>query len=77
DWLTFYPEKILFGTNAVVLSDLIGAEETYWLATETGRQALALALSEMVQEEHCDEAEALHMARLVLHDNAAKLYGVP
>ncbi|MBI3798875.1 MAG: amidohydrolase family protein [Deltaproteobacteria bacterium] len=77
DWLTFYPEKILFGTNAVVLSDLIGAEETYWLATETGRQALALALSEMVQEGHCDEAEALHMARLVLHDNAAKLYGLP
>ena len=77
EWLTFYPEKVLFGTNAVVLSEVIGAEETYWLATETGRQALALALSEMVQEGRCDEAEALRMARFVLHDNAAKLYGLP
>jgi hypothetical protein len=76
-WLTFYPEKILFGTDAVVVDEVIGAEETYWLATETIRQALALALSEMVQEGRCDEAEALRMARLVLHDNAAKLYGLP
>ena len=77
DWLTFYPEKILFGTDAMVVDDVIGAEETYWLATETVRQALALALSEMVQDGRCDEAEALRMARLVLHDNAAKLYGLP
>jgi hypothetical protein len=77
EWLTLYPEKILFGTDAEVFSDAIGAEETYWLATETGRQALALALSEMVQEGRCDEAEALRLARLVLHDNAATLYGLP
>lgn len=76
EWLTLYPDKVLFGTDAVILNDLIGAEETYWLAAETGRQALALALSEMVQEGRCDEAEALHLARLVLHDNAAKLYGL-
>jgi hypothetical protein len=77
DWLTFSPEKILFGTDAASISDLVGAEETYWLAAETGRQALALALSEMVQEGRCDEAEALRLARLVLHDNAARLYGLP
>jgi uncharacterized protein len=77
DWLAFYPEKILFGTGAFALNDLVGAEETYWLATETGREALALALSEMVQEGRCDETEALRLARLVLHDNAAKLYGLP
>ncbi|MBI3303904.1 MAG: amidohydrolase family protein [Deltaproteobacteria bacterium] len=77
EWLALYPEKILFGTDAEVFSDLIGAEETYWLAAETGRQALALALSEMTQEGRCDEIEALRLARLVLHDNAAKLYGLP
>jgi hypothetical protein len=77
DWLTFSPEKILFSTDAASISDLVGAEETYWLAAETGRQALALALSEMVQEGRCDEAEALRLARLVLHDNAARLYGLP
>jgi hypothetical protein len=77
EWLTFYPEQVLFGTDAVIFSDVVGAEETYWIATETGRQALALALSEMVQEGRCDETEALRLARLVLHDNAAKLYGLP
>ena len=77
EWLTFYPEKVLFGTGAVIFSDVVGAEETYWIAAETGRQALALALSEMVQEGRCDETEALRLARLVLHDNAAKLYGLP
>jgi predicted TIM-barrel fold metal-dependent hydrolase len=77
EWLTFAPEKILFGTDAVVIDEVIGAEETYWLATETARQALALALSEMVQEGRCDEAEARRMARLLLHDNAAQLYGLP
>jgi hypothetical protein len=77
EWLTFYPEKILFGTDAIIISDLIGAEETYWLAAETGRQALTLALAEMVQEGRFDETEALRLARLVLHDNAAKLYGLP
>ena len=76
-WLMFAPEKILFGTDAIVIDEVVGAEETYWLATETIRQALALALSEMVQEGRCDEAEAVRMARLLLHDNAAKLYGLP
>jgi hypothetical protein len=76
-WLTFAPEKILFGTDAAVIDEVVGAEETYWLATETIRQALAFALSEMVQEGRCDEGEAVRMARLILHDNAAKLYGLP
>jgi predicted TIM-barrel fold metal-dependent hydrolase len=76
-WLSFYPEKIIFGTDASGISDLIDAEEAYWLATEGGRHALALALSDMVQEKRCDEAEALRLARLLLHDNAAKLYGLP
>jgi predicted TIM-barrel fold metal-dependent hydrolase len=76
-WLSFYPEKILFGTDATGVSDLIDAEEAYWLAAEWGRHALALALSDMVREQHCDEAEALRLARLVLRGNAAKLYGLP
>lgn len=77
DWLSFYPEKVLFGTEAAILSDIIEAEETYWLAAESGRQALTLALSAMIDEKRCDEAEALRLARLLLRDNAAKLYGLP
>lgn len=77
EWLTLYPEKILFGTGAAIINDQIGVEESYWLATETGRHALALALSEMVQEGRCDEAQALHFARLVLRENAATVYRLP
>jgi predicted TIM-barrel fold metal-dependent hydrolase len=77
EWLSFYPEKILFGTDATIISDIIDVEEAYWLATESGRQGLALALSEMVEEKRCDEVEALRLARLILHDTAAKLYGLP
>lgn len=77
EWLSLYPEKILFGTDARVISDLVDAEEMYWLATESGRQALALALTAMVHEKRCDEAEALRLARLLLRDNAAKLYRLP
>jgi hypothetical protein len=77
EWLSLYPEKILFGTDAKGVSDLVDAEEMYWLATESGRHALALALTSMVQEKRCSEAEALRLARLLLHDNAAKLYGLP
>jgi uncharacterized protein len=77
EWLSLYPEKILFGTEAGVVSDLVDAEEMYWLAAESGRQALALALTAMIEEKRCDEAEALRFARLLLHDNAAKLYRLP
>ena len=76
EWLSFYPEKILFGTDATIVSDIIDVEEAYWLATESGRQGLALALTEMVEEKRCDEVEALRLARLILHDTAAKLYGL-
>ncbi len=68
EWLSFYPEKILFGTDATIVSDIIDVEEAYWLATESGRQGLALALTEMVEEKRCDEAGsaalgATHTAR--------------
>jgi len=76
EWLSLHPEKILFGTGATVINEQIGTEETYWLATESSRQALALALSEMVQEGRCDEAQALHFARLMLRENAVSVYGL-
>ena len=77
EWLSSYPEKILFGTDARIVSDIIDAEEAYWLATDSGRRALALALTEMVKENRCDELEALRFARLMLYDTAAKLYRLP
>jgi predicted TIM-barrel fold metal-dependent hydrolase len=77
EWLMLYPEKILFGTDAFVINEVVGAEETYWLAVESGLQALASALSQLVQEGHCTEEEAVLRARLMLQENAATLYGLP
>jgi len=37
---------------------------------------LALALTGMMNDGEIDRAHALELAHLVLHDNAAKLYGL-
>ena len=74
-WLTQWPEKILFGTDATPNTDATGWEETGWLATESAREALAIALDGMVQDHEISRAQALNIARMVLRDNAKRLYG--
>ena len=76
DWLSTYPEHVLFGTDATPVSDRINWEETGWVATTTARQALAIALSGMINDGEIDRARARDLARLALHDNARKLYGL-
>lgn len=77
DWLEWYPEKVMFGTDLYPGNspeydwDSIG----YLIAT-TGRQALALALTGMMQDGEISRARALQLAHMVLFDNAAKLYGL-
>jgi uncharacterized protein len=73
-WLELFPDKIVFGSDTFPLTDAIGAEETYWLATESARHALAAALAEMVSEKEITEAQAMQMAQSYLHDTAAKIY---
>lgn len=74
-WLSLYPEKILFASDAFPFNEAVGAEETYWLAVRSARTALAAALAEMVSEGALSEARALELAQFYLHDNAARLYG--
>jgi hypothetical protein len=75
-WISLYPEKIMFASDAFPFNDAVGAEETFWLAVRSARTAVAAALAEMVSEGAVTEARALELARLYLHDNAARLYGV-
>jgi predicted TIM-barrel fold metal-dependent hydrolase len=75
NWLEYYPEKILFGTDATPSFGEVGWEETGWLATETARQALALALTAMINDGEITKERAVELARLVLRENAKKLYG--
>ena len=75
-WLWAFPEKVLFGTDAFTMSPLRGWEEMGWLATRTGREALALALTKMMAAGEITRPRAEEVARLVLRDNAIKLYGL-
>jgi len=72
--LTLFPDKMMYGSDAFPFNDALGAEESFWLAAHTTRTALAAALAELVGERAITEDKALELARLYLHDNAAKLY---
>jgi hypothetical protein len=75
NWMEFYPDKVLFGTDAFSFGPEVDWGEVAWLSNTTARQALALALTGMMNDGEIDRARAMELARMVLHDNAAKLYG--
>ena len=74
-WLSFIPEKVLFGTDALPTGPDSGWEVLAWLTAHTGREALTLALLGMVQDHEISEDRALALAHAVLRDNALKVYG--
>jgi predicted TIM-barrel fold metal-dependent hydrolase len=74
-WLSQWPEKILFGTDATPNTDETSWEETGWIASQTAREALAIALTGMIQDGEITRARASELARMALRDNAKKLYG--
>jgi len=74
-WISLYPERIMFGSDAFPFNDAVGAEETFWLAARSARTAVAAALAELVAEGAFNEEKAVELARMYLHDNAARLYG--
>ena len=73
--LTLFPDKMMYGSDAFPFSEVLGAEESFWLAARTTRTGLAAALAELVEEGAVSEPKALELARNYLHDNAARLYG--
>jgi predicted TIM-barrel fold metal-dependent hydrolase len=77
NWLESYPDKVLFGTDAFAFGPAVDWGELAWLSNTTARQALALALTGMMNDGEITRERASELARMVLHDNAAKLYGLP
>ena len=73
--LELYPNKVLFGTDGYPYSPSMGWEESTWLAARTARTAIALALTGMLRDGDIDLPRAEKLAHMVLHDNAATLYG--
>jgi predicted TIM-barrel fold metal-dependent hydrolase len=76
EWLEWYPEKVLYGTDLAP-----GPPEQDWdvigySTNRTARQALAIALTGMMNDKEISRAQALNLARMVLRENAIKLYGL-
>jgi hypothetical protein len=74
DWLEVRPEKVLFGTDAVKFSPLEDWEEVAWLSTNASRNALAVALTDMMNDRQITYDRALELAKMVLRTNALRLY---
>jgi predicted TIM-barrel fold metal-dependent hydrolase len=76
-WLEFAPEKLLFGTDTFAGSDpQYGWDTVAWQTSHNAREALALALTGMMQDGEITRAQTLQFAHMVLHGNAEKLYGL-
>lgn len=75
-WLEYVPEKVLFATDAYPYSPEIGWEEAGYAAAATGREGLGIALTGMLRDHEITRERALELARMVLRENARKLYGL-
>ena len=76
-WLEWFPEKVLFGTDLSPGTPQIDWEEIGWQTTNSARDALAIALTGMVNDNEITRARAREIARMVMRGNALKLYGWP
>ncbi len=75
NWLESYPDKVLFGTDAFSFGPEVDWPEVAWLSNTTARQALALALTGMMNDGEISRERASELARMVLRENATRLYG--
>jgi predicted TIM-barrel fold metal-dependent hydrolase len=64
-------------SKVVYSSDASQIPELFWLAARWGRRGLALALDELIALGALDPDDGLAVARQVLGENAAGVYGLP
>lgn len=76
-WLESYPDRVLFGTDAFSFGAAIDWPEVAWLSNASARQALAMALSGMIDDGEITRERALELAQMVLRENARRLYKLP
>lgn len=75
DWLEYEPEKVLFGTDASPATPEVSWEESAWTTNKNAREALATALTGMITDGDITRERAMELARMVLRENANRLYG--
>src|SRR5678809_500948 len=66
EWLEYVPEKVLFGTDAYPYSDALGWEESAWISAKRGREALAIALTQLWRDGEIPRERAVQRARMRL-----------
>jgi uncharacterized protein len=77
-WLEWAPEKVMFGTDAYSSPSqpLTGWEELTWVTAKMARESLAKALTGMLNDNELTREQALLIARMVLRENAIKLFNL-
>src|SRR5258708_15569361 len=68
NWLEFYPDKILFGTDAFSFGPEVDWPEVAWLSNTTARRGLALALTGMIYDGEITRQRGSELARMVLRE---------
>jgi predicted TIM-barrel fold metal-dependent hydrolase len=76
DWLSQFPEKVVFGSDASAFGPGLGWEMSAWVAATTARKALTIALSEMISSNEISLSRAKEIATMVLRTNAGSLYNL-
>jgi uncharacterized protein len=61
--------KILYGADGSV-------PEALWIGAKRLKRVLGSVLAELTDEGFCSPTEAMQVARMILHDNAMRLYGL-
>ena len=72
-WLSEFPEKVLFGSDSTAIGPDMGWEIAAWVGTRHAREALAIALTNLMRQGTPRE-RAQEIATMVLRENARKLY---
>src|SRR5260370_27807871 len=75
DFLEWYPEKIMFGTDLYPNTPEIDWESIGWQASHSAREALAIALTGIIQDCQITREGPMELAHLAIHDNAPHPYG--
>jgi predicted TIM-barrel fold metal-dependent hydrolase len=73
-WLEIMPEHIVFGTDSGPFGPGENWEETTWLGSRNARKAIAIALTQMMNEGVITRERAKEIATGILRHNAADLY---
>ncbi len=76
DWLSAFPEHVLFGSDAFANGPDAGWEIAAWASTTAARHALGRALTSLVRSGEISRDRAHAIAMMVLRTNANTLYAL-